>query len=346
MRVAWWIVDSDIKAQKSALRTWSETIDGSRFSDAVCRHLAAWPPLQGRVLTYLAMGSEIDLAGLYGLDRCQILAPRIDEADKLVPHVYDAARLERHRYGFLEPSAGTPTVPLDTIDVVLVPGRAFDQRGRRLGRGAGYYDRLLVRLPRGVTLVGVTTDASIVDEVPTTEQDMPVDWLATESGIRRAGGDLQASTLRFIDAAVASGIAAAPIRFPEGTKTSMDAARAIGCELGAIAKSLVFRVDGEPVLVICSGDYHIDESLLASEFGGSSAEVVPLSEVREISGFAGGGTPAVGHSRQLQTVVDTSLGRYRWVWSAAGTPDTVYPLSLARLVAATNARVATIARKG
>jgi 5,10-methenyltetrahydrofolate synthetase len=339
-------MNETVAMEKKRLRDWSASIDGSVASNDVCRHLSAWTPMQGRVLTYLAMGSEIDLAELYTLDRCQFLAPRIDADDELVPHIYDQHALSLHPYGFLEPSADSETVPLDTVDVVLIPGRVFDRWGGRLGRGGGYYDRLLRRLPRGVVLVGITTDASIIDRVPTTDEDMPVNWLATESGVTRAGGELQESSLRFVEAAVAAGIAAAPIRFPEGTKTSMDAARAIGCDLGAIAKSLVFRVDDEPVLVICSGDHRVDEELLAAHFNGTRAKVVPLSEVREISGFAGGGTPAVGHDARLQTVVDTSLGRYRWVWSAAGTPDTVYPLSLARLVAATNARVATIARKG
>jgi 5,10-methenyltetrahydrofolate synthetase len=339
-------MQENVESEKDRLRTWSASIDGSAVSADVCRHLEAWPPMQGRVMTYLAMGGEVDLSPLYNLERCQFLAPRIDETDELVPHIYHESSLVMHPYGFLEPSAESETVNLDTIDVVLVPGRAFDNAGGRLGRGGGYYDRFLRRLPKGVVLVGITTDGSIVDLVPTTDADMSVDWLATESGVVRAGGVLQDSSLRFVDAAVSAGIAAAPIRFPEGTKTSQDAADAIGCELGAIAKSLVFRVDDEPVLVICSGDYRVDEKLLAAHFEGDTAKVVPLSEVREISGFAGGGTPAVGHDTPLQTVVDTSLGRYRWVWSAAGTPDTVYPLSLARLVAATHARVATIARKG
>lgn len=339
-------MSDDVNDSKTLLREWSATIDGSTQSASVCRHLAAWPPLHGRVLTYLAMDREVDLSGLYSLERCQFLAPRIGDDDELEPRIYEENDLIRHPFGFLEPSPASPTVPIDTIDVILVPGRVFDGTGRRLGRGRGYYDRLLSRMPRGVVLVGITTDASIVDSVPTAYTDMSVDWLATESGVHRAGGQLQDSSLRMVDAAVAAGIAASPIRFPEGTKTSLDAANAIGCELGAIAKSLVFRVDDEPVLVICSGDHRVDEALLADHFGGTTAKAVPLSEVREISGYAGGGTPAIGHDTPLQTVVDTSLGRYRWVWSAAGTPDTVYPLSLERLVAATNARVATIARKG
>lgn len=336
----------DIDEQKAALRATVADRDESPASDAVVSHLVAFPPVAGHVFGYLAMPTEVDVTAVADEPRVAYLAPRIDEAGDLIPHVYDARPVARHPFGFDQPIASAPTIPLELVDVVLVPGRAFDRGGRRLGRGGGYYDRLLERLPRGVVRVGVTTDAGIVDRVPVGPSDMPVDWLVTESGVLRVGGPLQDASLRVVEAAVAAGIAAAPIRFPEGTKTSQDAANAIGCELGAIAKSLVFQVDDEPVLVICSGDHRVDESLLARFFDGTAARVVPLRAVKEISGFAGGGTPAVGHTNRLRTVVDTSLGRYRWVWSAAGTPDTVYPVSLDRLVAATEARIATVARKG
>lgn len=335
-----------VAEQKAALRAVIGNPDQSAASDRVVERLVDFPPLFGTVVSYLAMPTEIDLRGIEDLDRVRMAVPRIDEANELVPHLLDRASLVRHPFGFDEPSPTAPLVPLDEVDVVLVPGRAFDARGRRLGRGAGYYDRFLTRLPRGVVRIGVATDDAVVDEVPTDDRDRPVDWLVTESGVRRVGQDLQEASLRVVDAAVGVGIAAAPIRFPEGTKTSKDAARAIGCDLGAIAKSLVFRVDDEPVLVICSGDHRVDERALASFFEGERATVVPIGEVKEISGFAGGGTPAVGHTIRLRTVVDTSLGRYRWVWSAAGTPDTVYPVALDRLVAATGARVATVSKKG
>ncbi|KAA3641380.1 MAG: YbaK/EbsC family protein, partial [Armatimonadetes bacterium] len=124
--------------------------------------------------------------------------------------------------------------------------------------------------------------------------------------------------------------------------TSQDAAAAIGCDLGAIAKSLVFLADDEPVLVICSGDRRVDETKLCATMGATVAHPARLSRVREISGYAGGGTPAVGHRSPMPVVLDEDLGRYRWVWSAAGTPETVYPVSLERLVAATGARIASI----
>jgi len=329
--------------EKQAIRTRLADVERAAHSGAVVDVLSAWPPLHGRVVVYLAMADEVDLSGLFDLDRCRFYAPRIVEGDNLEIREYRREALERHRYGFLEPTTAAPTVAPHDIDAILIPGRAFDLRGNRLGRGGGYYDRLLATVPRGVVRIGIGVDATTVATIPTGDHDARIDWLATESGVRRVGQDLQESTERFVESAIKLGIAAAPIRFPEGTKTSVDAANAIGCDLGAIAKSLVFLVDSAPVLVICSGDRRVDEVKLASLFDGTTAKAAPLSTVREISGYAGGGTPAVGHSSPMRVVVDTSLGRYRWVWSAGGTPETVYPLSLERLVAATNARVAQVA---
>ena len=334
---------SGLAKKKQGVRARLASVDRAEQSTAVVEHLGSWQPLQGLVVTYLAMDDEVDLVGLYGMSRCRFLAPRIDDNDELEIREYRPDTLERHRFGFFQPTKDAPLVDVHDLDVVLVPGRAFDRSGQRLGRGGGYYDRFLARLPRGVIRVGIGTVDTTVDEVPADASDERVDWLATELGVSRVGEELPESTERFVEAAIEAGIAAAPIRFPTGTKTSMDAANAIGCDLGAIAKSLVFLVDDEPVLVICSGDRRVDEARLASLLGGSAARPAPLSRVREISGYAGGGTPAVGHKTPMPAVVDPSLGRYRWVWSAGGTPDTVYPLALERLVGATGAQVASVA---
>jgi 5,10-methenyltetrahydrofolate synthetase len=334
---------TDLQNRKRDLRVSLAAVDPASHSSEVAEHLKAWPPLHGRVVTYLAMGDEVDLSSLYNLARCEFLAPRIGDDNRLTIHRYSPEALESHGYGFQQPAAAADTVSLDEIDVVLVPGRAFDESGGRLGRGGGYYDRLLASLPRGVVLVGVMVEDAVVESVPTESHDRGVDWIATEKGVRRVGEPLQESTERFIASAIRVGIAPAPIRFPKGTKTSLDAANAIGCDLGAIAKSLVFMVDDEPVLVICSGDRRVDEAKLCSFLDAADARPARLDHVREISGFAGGGIPAVGHTCAMPVVVDTALGRYRWVWSAAGTPETVYPLSLERLVAGTHGRVASIA---
>jgi prolyl-tRNA editing enzyme YbaK/EbsC (Cys-tRNA(Pro) deacylase) len=292
------------------------------------------------------MPTEVDVSAIYGLERCQFLAPRIDEQDDLALHVLDRSSLVPHAMGFDEPHPDSQLVDPSDVDVVLVPGLAFDRHGGRLGRGRGYYDRLLARLPRGVAVVGISVEDAVVESVPMGEADRRVGWLVTESGIVRCGPELPVSTERVIERALALGVAASPIRFPEGTKTSADAAAAVGCELGAIAKSLLFLVDDAPVLVICSGDRRVDEVSLASIFDGSVAAPAPLDRVRAETGFAAGGTPGIGIDPSIPVVVDAELGRYRWVWTAAGTPDTVYPISLERLVAASGARWVSVATKG
>lgn len=287
---------------------------------------------------YLAMSSEIDIIGLSALDRCRIVTPRVESATEMSIRAYDTNHLEMHALGFQQPAASAPAVVSDDIDVVLLPGLVFDRSGGRLGRGRGYYDRFLEQLPAGVARIGVTSEATIVDEVPMDEHDQRVDWIVTETSIHRMGEPLSLETERVVRAAVASGIVPRIHRFPKGTRTSKDAARAVGCDLGAIAKSLVFEVDDRPVLVLCSGDRRVDEQKLASVCEGSRARPASRDRVLEITGYPAGGTPAVGHDRVLEVVADVSLARYRWVWTAGGTADTVYPVSVERLIAACNAR--------
>ncbi len=131
--------------------------------------------------------------------------------------------------------------------------------------------------------------------------------------------------------------------FPEGTRTSADAAAAVGCELSAIAKSLVFVVDGRPVVVIMSGDRRVDPLRLASACGGERSRRADLDEARRATGFAIGGTPAFGYATEVEVVVDRSLQRNTEVWSAAGTPTAVYPILLDDLVAASGARWVDVA---
>lgn len=119
--------------------------------------------------------------------------------------------------------------------------------------------------------------------------------------------------------------------FPEGTKTAEDAARAIGCEVAAIVKSLVFVVDDEPVVALVPGDLRLDTSKLAEAAGGTRAERASLETVREATGFAAGGTPPFGHVKALRVFADPNLGRHDPVWCAAGTPTTVFPISITDL---------------
>jgi prolyl-tRNA editing enzyme YbaK/EbsC (Cys-tRNA(Pro) deacylase) len=116
---------------------------------------------------------------------------------------------------------------------------------------------------------------------------------------------------------------------PESTRTAVEAAAAVGCDVGQIVKSLVFIADGEPVLCLCAGDRRVDTSAL-----GESVRQASTNEVRAATGFAIGGVPPLGHDSSLRTVVDESLGRFETVWCAGGTPRAVFEARLDELVAA------------
>jgi prolyl-tRNA editing enzyme YbaK/EbsC (Cys-tRNA(Pro) deacylase) len=121
--------------------------------------------------------------------------------------------------------------------------------------------------------------------------------------------------------------------FPEGTKTSQDAANAIGCELSAIAKSIVLTIDDrEQVVVFASGDTRIDLGRLATAAGATSARRATLEEARSATGFAAGGTPPFGYPGPVRVFADRALQRHDLVWSAGGTPTTVFPIRLEDLV--------------
>ncbi len=331
---------------KDDWRTWAKTIDRDQESASVVASLESWPPLHGTVLSYLSMADEVAVGPLHSLGRCRIAITRTPANGSLSVHEYQPERLESHRLGFEQPTEDTPQVELDDIDVVLVPGLAFDRRGNRLGWGKGYYDELLARLPAGVIRVGVTVEELLVDALPTEDHDQRVAWVATESGVHRTGVSVSDATERFVSGAIPRGVAPDIHRFPAGTRTSADAAAAVGAELGEIAKSILFDVDGESVLVIAPGDRRISELKLVEWFDGGSAHIVDRAAVHDRTGFVVGGTPAVGLPRSVRILADSGLARYRWVWSAGGTPDTVYAVALERLIAASGARWADVTDRG
>lgn len=121
---------------------------------------------------------------------------------------------------------------------------------------------------------------------------------------------------------------------PESSRTAREAAAACGCELGQIVKSLVFNSARGPLLVLCAGDRRVDTGGL----GGDVAMASP-ADVRELTGFAIGGVPPLGHDQPLPTVVDASLRRFATVWCAAGTPSSVFEVGTDALIEATGGDV-------
>ena len=156
-------------------------------------------------------------------------------------------------------------------------------------------------------------------------------------------GPLKSSAQRVQAALAGLGFAFDVREFPESTRTSADAAAAIGCALGQIAKSLVFRSrqSGRPILVIASGTNRVDEKKIARLVGEKTGRA-DAGFVREKTGFAIGGVPPVGHAEPPITLIDEDLLEFSEVWAAAGTPNAVFRLAPGDLARMTGGRTADV----
>lgn len=130
---------------------------------------------------------------------------------------------------------------------------------------------------------------------------------------------------------------------PDSTHTAAQAAAALGTEPGAIASSLLFLADGEPLLVMTSGRHRVDTALLAGALGVEELTMATAKQVREVTGQPIGGVSPVGHPAPIRTVVDTALADYDPVWSAAGTANSVMPLTFDQLVTLTGGETVQVA---
>lgn len=161
----------------------SIAVDSEGHCRGLAEFLASGTVGPGWVVGYLAMGDEVDLESLFsrpGLGPFAVTrTPEV--GTELTVHPIDGP-MERHRYGFDQPVIDAPVVELGEIAAVLVPGLAFDRLGGRLGRGKGYYDRLLGRLRSDVVLVGIT-GGYIVAELPTGAHDVAMTHLAGAFGV-------------------------------------------------------------------------------------------------------------------------------------------------------------------
>jgi alkanesulfonate monooxygenase len=186
---------------------------------------------------------------------------------------------------------------------------APDPAGARELEGSGYGLRLTV----GRTGCG-----------PASLLVMPVDFAAFAAVLR----DL--------------GVAGQVRELPEPAPTAATAAAQLGCEVGAIANSLIFSADGAPLLVMTSGAHRVDTARVAALVGVSAVQRADARSVREWTGQAIGGVAPVGHPAPIRTLVDTWLDKYDVVWAAAGHPHTVFPTSFAELIRITGGTPADV----
>jgi prolyl-tRNA editing enzyme YbaK/EbsC (Cys-tRNA(Pro) deacylase) len=151
------------------------------------------------------------------------------------------------------------------------------------------------------------------------------------------------NVLRVIEAARSRGLAIDVVRFPAGTRTAEDAARAVGCSVAQIVKSLVFMVDGDPVVALLSGADRLDPGRLAAAMDAEHVRRADGDEVRAATGYAIGGVPPLGHAQPVPVLIDERLLAEAEVWAAAGLPDAVFrvaPSALQRAAGARRVRVA------
>ena len=155
---------------------------------------------------------------------------------------------------------------------------------------------------------------------------------------------LSASAQRVQDALTALGLPCRVVELPASTRTAQEAADAVGCTVGQIVKSLVFRGarTDAPILVAASGANRVNETRLA-ELAGEPIAKADAAFVRAHTGFAIGGVAPLGHPTSLTTYIDADLLQYAEIWAAAGTPNAVFALTPADLQTMTNGRVVRLA---
>jgi prolyl-tRNA editing enzyme YbaK/EbsC (Cys-tRNA(Pro) deacylase) len=154
---------------------------------------------------------------------------------------------------------------------------------------------------------------------------------------------LSPSAQKVKDALQARGFSHRIIELPESARTSVEAAQAIGCQVGQIVKSLIFRGGGtqRAILVVASGSNRVNENGL-SELVSEPVERPDADYVRLHTGFSIGGVPPIGHPEPIETFIDEDLLTYEEIWAAAGTPRAVFSLTPGDLIKMTGGRVVSI----
>lgn len=145
-----------------------------------------------------------------------------------------------------------------------------------------------------------------------------------------------------ISAAGAHGVEIEPVSFDEETRTSVDAAKAVGCGVERICKSLVFEADGEPVLLLLSGADRVDLAKAAKVVGVERLSKADAEVARQRSGYSIGATPPFGHREPLPVFIDERLAALDRVWAAGGRPDTVFEIATSDLIKISQARLGNL----
>jgi len=150
------------------------------------------------------------------------------------------------------------------------------------------------------------------------------------------------AVVRVEGALAEAGVVTQVVWLDGAAKTAAEAASALGIDVGAIANSLVFLLDGEPVLVMTSGAHRVDTAWLGDRVGGTFSRA-DATTVKDATGQVIGGIAPLGHPGPLRTFVDEALAGYPEIWAAAGHAHTVFPLTYEQLVRITRGTVTPVA---
>ena len=154
---------------------------------------------------------------------------------------------------------------------------------------------------------------------------------------------LHPTARKVADALAAAGVRGEVRMLAEEVRTAAQAATQLGVEVGAIANSLIFDADGEPLLVLTSGAHRVDTAKVAGGLGVAKLRRATPEFVRAHTGQAIGGVAPLGHPKPVRTLVDTALERYPVIWAAGGVPRAVFPITYAELLRVTAATPADVA---
>lgn len=155
--------------------------------------------------------------------------------------------------------------------------------------------------------------------------------------------NLTKSARRVQDALATKGLDFKVIELDESTRTAQDAATAIGCEVAQIIKSLLFCTADthQPLLVLTSGVNRVNEKTI-THYVGEKIKKADADFTREVTGYAIGGIPPLGHKSEIKTIIDEDLLHYDELWAAAGTPNAVFCLKSSSLQSLTNGIILSI----
>jgi prolyl-tRNA editing enzyme YbaK/EbsC (Cys-tRNA(Pro) deacylase) len=143
---------------------------------------------------------------------------------------------------------------------------------------------------------------------------------------------MHANVARVQQALAAAGSNAQVQELPDSTRTSVEAADALGVAVGQIAKSLIFLADKTPVMVVASGADRVDTGRLSAHLGGTKIKRADADAVREATGYPIGGVSPAGLDGKVTVLVDRALAAFDVVWAAGGTPHAVFPTTFAELL--------------